>query len=326
MLFDPKKALVEINDTISRLSIKETPSNLYDPIRYLMALGGKRMRPMLTLLGYALFKEDYQKAMLPAIGLEVFHNFTLMHDDIMDKAPLRRGKLTVHEKWNDSVAILSGDTMLVKAYELMLEVDASLLGETLQLFNKCAAEVCEGQQFDMDFEERDDVTEDEYLEMIRLKTAVLPAFCLQLGAMIAGASEKDADLLRQIGESMGVGFQLKDDLLDVYGDQAQFGKKVGGDILSNKKTFLMINARKQAEGVVKDELESWLLKNNAEEEVEKISAVTDIYNRLTIKEQTEQKMDSYFAKSFELLDQLEVAEEKKLPLKGVLQTLAHREN
>lgn len=309
MLFDPKKALVEINDTISRLSIKETPSNLYDPIRYLMALGGKRMRPMLTLLGYALFKEDYQKAMLPAIGLEVFHNFTLMHDDIMDKAPLRRGKLTVHEKWNDSVAILSGDTMLVKAYELMLEVDASLLGETLQLFNKCAAEVCEGQQFDMDFEERDDVTEDEYLEMIRLKTAVLPAFCLQLGAMIAGASEKDADLLRQIGESMGVGFQLKDDLLDVYGDQAQFGKKVGGDILSNKKTFLMINARKQAEGVVKDELESWLLKNNAEEEVEKISAVTDIYNRLTIKEQTEQKMDSYFAKSFELLDQLEVAEE-----------------
>ncbi len=324
MPFDPARALQEINDTITHLSIKDKPANLYEPIRYLMSLGGKRMRPMLTLLGYSLFKDDYQKAMLPAIGLEVFHHFTLMHDDIMDKAPLRRGKPTVHEKWSDCVAILSGDTMLVKAYELMMQVEDSLLRRTLSLFNKCAAEVCEGQQLDMDFEERDDVTEEEYLEMIRLKTAVLPAFCLQLGGIIAGANEQEAELLRQIGESMGVGFQLKDDLLDVYGDQAQFGKKVGGDIASNKKTFLMINARKQAEGTLKKELESWLLKNNSENE--KISAVTNLYNQLNLREQTVQKMDSFFAQSFALLDQLKASEEKKAPLQGVLQKLAQREN
>ncbi len=325
MQFNPSQALSEINEAISQLSLKKSPQNLYDPIRYLMALGGKRMRPMLTLIGYSLFKDDYQKALYPALGVEVFHNFTLMHDDIMDKAPLRRGNPTVHEKWNDSVAILSGDTMLVKAYELMMEVETSLIRQVLQLFNQCAAEVCEGQQLDMDFETQDAVTKEEYLEMIRLKTAVLPGFCLQLGALIAQAPAEQAEALRQIGENMGIAFQLKDDLLDVYGNQAQFGKKVGGDIAANKKTFLMITAREQATGNLKHQLEKWLATESIETETAKIEGVTAIYNQLKIREQTETKIEAYFQKALKQLEDICTPDIRKQPLIQLMEQLAARE-
>ncbi|WP_017730089.1 polyprenyl synthetase family protein [Nafulsella turpanensis] len=313
-----------INREIAHYTFGEDPAELYEPIRYMMALGGKRLRPVLTLLGHSLWKEDTANALKPALAVEVFHNFTLMHDDIMDQAPLRRGEPTVHEKWNANIAILSGDVMLVKAYELLLNAQPAILKSVLQKFNQCAAEVCEGQQFDMNFESRQQVSQEEYLNMIRLKTAVLLGFSLELGAMLAGASEAESAQLYQFGTNIGIGFQLQDDLLDVYADKEKFGKQVGGDILSNKKTFLLINALERAEGATATQLQSWLQKTSYEPE-EKVAAITAIYEQLGIRALTEAKMNEYFEQAFSLLDQLELPEERKKRLLSFTHQLIMRD-
>ena len=300
------------------------PQELYDPIRYILSLGGKRLRPVLSLMTCELFDRAIEKALYPALGIEVFHNFTLLHDDIMDNAPLRRGKETVHEKWNANAAILSGDVMLVKAYELFLRTDDAVLRKILMKFNKCAAEVCEGQQYDMNFETRDFVSEEEYLRMIRLKTAVLLGFSIELGAIIGGADDETSSSLYKFGINIGLAFQLKDDLLDVFGDTEKFGKQVGGDIISNKKTYLLIKALELAQGDIKDELTSWLDKKKFDPQ-EKVKAVISIYNKLGIKALSEEKMNNYFDKGLEILDLLSVNNEKKTPLRDLTLKLIDRE-
>lgn len=324
MPFDFNKASEEVVDKINELSLGHTPNELYDPLYYILSIGGKRTRPVLTLLGCALFKDNYNDAMEPALGVEMFHNFTLMHDDIMDKAPLRRGKATVHEKWNNNIALLSGDVMLVRAYEYIAKVPANILAESLRLFSKCATEVCEGQQFDMNFEDRDNVSIEEYINMIRLKTAVLLGFSLRLGALIGGASKKDALLLKEFGENIGTGFQLKDDILDVYGDQEKFGKQVGGDIIANKKTFLLIKALEKAEGKQAETLKYWLEQKDFDN-TEKVNAITKLYDELDIREEAERKMDEFFEKGFANLKAIDISEERKAPLLGFAQALYKRE-
>jgi geranylgeranyl diphosphate synthase type II len=292
-----------IESEISRHSFGSQPKSLYEPIRYLMKLGGKRLRPMLVMLSYSIFKKDAEKIVSYAAAVEAFHNFTLMHDDIMDKAPLRRGKATVHEKWNVNTAILSGDVMLVRVYDMFLSLEGPKLNQVLRAFNQCAAEVCEGQQWDMEFESKAKVTEAQYIEMIRLKTAVLLGFSLELGAILADAPKADQIALREFGVNIGIGFQLKDDLLDVYADQKKFGKQVGGDIISNKKTFLLIKALEKAKGKQQKELKEWLSakKFNAKK---KVAAITGIYDALGISELTEIKVNQYFEKGFDRLQEL----------------------
>ncbi|WP_258103184.1 polyprenyl synthetase family protein [Marinoscillum sp. MHG1-6] len=314
-----------IRQEIDQLHFGERPKDLYDPISYIMSLGGKRMRPLLVLMAYQLKHKDVEAVISPAVAVEVFHNFTLMHDDIMDEAPLRRGKPTVHEKWNRNVAILSGDTMLVKAYDLLLNIPNEVLPEALRLFNRCAVEVCEGQQIDMDFETQDTVQVEEYLNMIRLKTAVLLGFSLELGALLAGFEEADRKRICDFGVSMGLGFQLMDDLLDVYGDQSKFGKQVGGDIVSNKKTYLLIRALEQANGIQKQELESWLGKEDYVV-AEKVDAVRSIYDQLDIKGQTTEKMNQYFDQAFRILDGLDAEPDGKSQLKTFASSLINRES
>lgn len=316
--------LAYIEKELKAYNFGETPGELYDPIRYVLSLGGKRIRPVLTLLAYEMFGGDFRQAMYPALAVEVFHNFTLLHDDIMDKAPLRRGHRTVHERWNDNIAILSGDVMLIRSYELFLRADTPELKLILQKFNKCAAEVCEGQQLDMNYESIATVSEKEYLEMIRLKTAVLLAFSLELGAILGGAPKAISEKLYQFGINIGLGFQLQDDLLDVYGDADKFGKQIGGDIISNKKTFLLIKARELASGDEKKELEHWIdLK--AFNPVEKVTAVKSIYAKLGIQKIGEQKMNSYFDLALNTLEELDVVLERKQPLMKLAQTLIKRE-
>lgn len=305
-------------------SYGEHPVELYDPIRYIMSLSGKRFRPLLTLLATSVYTDEWQKAIKPAMAVEVFHNFTLMHDDIMDKAPLRRGKPTVHQKWNENTAILSGDVMLIKAYELLINVQDSSLRNVIERFNTTAAEVCEGQQLDMNFETRWDVTETEYLEMIRLKTSVVLGMSLELGGIIGGADEASKKRMYTAGESMGIGFQLKDDLLDVYGDPKTFGKQVGGDIISNKKTFLLIEALAKAEGTLKEELNHWIAAETFDKE-EKVKAVRNIYDQLQIRKTTEAKINEYFNLGFANLEQLNVSSERKTPLLSFVHQLVERE-
>jgi len=301
------------------------PPELYDPIRYIMSLGGKRMRPLLTLMAAYLFTDDWQKAIPPALGVEVFHNFTLMHDDIMDQAPLRRGQPTVHEKWNHNIAILSGDVMLVNAYELLLAVDADKIKRVMARFSRTAAEVCEGQQLDMNFETRWDVTKAEYIEMIRLKTSVLLGYALELGGLIAGADAETTRHLYEGGVNIGIGFQLKDDLLDVYGDPVKFGKQVGGDILANKKTFLLIEALEQAKGPIRDELTDWLNKP-VTNKADKVRGVTAIYEKLFIRQITETRIREYFARGFANLDQIQADPVRKAFLIQFVRQLAERES
>jgi geranylgeranyl diphosphate synthase type II len=293
----------KIGDEIGKLSFGQSPENLYQPIDYIMSLGGKRLRPLLTLLSYQLGGKDPIDIIRPALVVEVFHNFTLMHDDIMDNAPIRRGQPAVHEKWNENVAILSGDTMLVKAYDMLLELDTAILPTVIRRFNQTAVEVCEGQQIDMNFETEAEVSEQQYLEMIRLKTAVLLGFSLEYGGLLAGLGSSVAQGLYSIGEKMGIGFQLMDDYLDVYADKAKFGKQVGGDILSNKKTFLLIEALNKASVIQKKELTGWLDAVDYIAE-EKVAAVTKIYNEIGIPELTRSKMDAYFDEAFLLLESL----------------------
>jgi geranylgeranyl diphosphate synthase type II len=322
------KSIPELQELLDKgiagLDFGHEPRNLYEPISYIMSLGGKRMRPLLTLLGYQLGKGDCERIVRPALAVEVFHNFTLMHDDIMDEAPLRRGEPTVHEKWNNTVAILSGDTMLVKAYDLLLELDPALLPEALRLFNQCAVEVCEGQQIDMNFESEERVSVEEYIGMIRLKTAVLLGFSLEYGALMAGMPVEVRKQLYDVGVKMGIGFQLMDDLLDVYADQAKFGKQVGGDIISNKKTFLLIKAQELAVGDQKARLSNWLSMREFDPS-EKVAAVTKIYDELGIKALTTQLMNQYFDESFTLLDSLAADAEGKSLLRGFAGQLMKRE-
>ncbi|HYC85865.1 MAG TPA: polyprenyl synthetase family protein [Chryseosolibacter sp.] len=300
------------------------PSSLYDPISYLMQLGGKRLRPMLTLLSYSLFKSDVRSIVPMAVAVEAFHNFTLMHDDIMDKAPLRRGKATVHEKWNVNTAILSGDVMLVKVYDMLLRVEGSKMKTVLAAFNRCAAEVCEGQQWDMEFETNNDVTEQEYIGMIRQKTAVLLGFSLQFGAMLAGTSTANQKALKEFGTNIGIGFQLKDDLLDAYADPGKFGKQVGGDILANKKTYLLIQALHRATGGTRSALMHWL-EAKKYRKGEKIEAIKRIYDSLKIPAMTEKKINHYFNKGFRTLDDVRADPTKKQMLRQYAEALIGRQ-
>jgi len=304
-IFNTELLMEDMERHLKQFDYGDKPQELYQPISYIMSLGGKRLRPLLTLLAYSLYKDDYKKILTPAAAIEVFHNFTLMHDDIMDEAPLRRGEKTVHEKWNANTAILSGDVMLVKAYDMLLEVEAAVLPLILRKFNKTAAEVCEGQQLDMNFEKMEEVSEEEYIEMIKLKTAVLLGFSLEFGALMAGASDHDAKCLYNFGVNVGIGFQLKDDLLDVYADKAKFGKQVGGDIISNKKTFLLIKAKELAKDDTRDKLHQLLQSTTVENDI-KVREVTAIYDKLDIKSLTEEKMSYYFEQGFEELSALQI--------------------
>lgn len=314
-----------IEAEISTQKFGKAPASLYEPIRYLMGLGGKRLRPTLTLLAYTLFKSDVKRIVKYATAVEAFHNFTLMHDDIMDNAPLRRGKPTVHEKWNVSTAILSGDVMLVKVYDMLLSIEEDKLVKVYRAFNKCAAEVCEGQQWDMEFEGRSTVKEEEYLEMIKLKTALLLGFSLEFGAILGGASDEDCKALREFGTNIGIGFQLKDDLLDAFGDPKKFGKQVGGDIVANKKTFLLIKALELAKGNVKTELNEWLSLKNVKGK-EKVAAVKRIYDTLEISTITERKIDHYFKKGFAKLDALSVSKKRSAELRQFAEALVERQS
>ncbi len=313
-----------VEEEIDRLNWKITPYSLYEPIEYVLSLGGKRIRPVFALLGCQLFDAPV-KALNPALAVEVFHNFTLLHDDIMDKAEMRRNQPTVHIKWNENAAILSGDAMLIKAYQLLAQCDPAVLKPVLDVFSKTSVEVCEGQQFDMEFESRNDVSIDEYINMIRLKTAVLLAGSLKIGAICGGASEKDADLLYQFGIGIGIAFQLKDDYLDVYGDPVKFGKNIGGDISSNKKTFLLINALEKADSVTKAELLHWINAATFDRQ-EKIKAVSSIYDKLGIRTYTENAMRAYYEDAVELLKKVSVSEEKKTELSVFAENLLYREN
>jgi len=292
-----------VNNEIAKLDFKSEPVELYQPISYALSGNGKRLRPCLALLSCNLFNNDIRNAIKPAIGVEMFHNFTLLHDDIMDKADIRRNKPTVHKKWNENVAILSGDAMLIKTYELFFELKPNILAKVIEVFNKAALQVCEGQQYDMNFETKIDVTTDEYIKMITLKTAVLLAASLKIGAIIGGATLKDANLLYNYGINLGIAFQLQDDYLDVYGDVKTFGKKIGGDIVSNKKTYLLISAIENAKDENKYKLLN-LLYNKHIKSHEKIKEVTDIYNDLNIPQVLKEKLHFYHSQAVNNISQV----------------------
>ena len=302
----------KINLAVENIQYNAEPKNLYDPIRYILSIGGKRVRPLLMLMGYNLYKEDVDAIMNNALALEAYHNFTLLHDDLMDKSDLRRGHPTVHKKWDENTAILSGDTMLIMAYQLFNKGMKN--DEAFTAFIDATLGVGEGQQYDMDFETRNDVTEAEYMEMIRMKTSLLLGYALKTGAMLAGADQEDVNNLYTFGEKMGLAFQLQDDLLDVYGDPTQFQKKLGGDIVENKKTFLLINAYQRADDAQKAELDRWV-NAQAYEPAEKIAAVTHLYTVLGIEQLAQQKIEELFAESLKSLDQVKVSEEKKAELR-----------
>ncbi len=322
-MYSSSDLLKKVNDGIAGLKYSREPKGLYEPITYVLSLGGKRLRPVLMLLAYNIYKEEVDAALMPALGIEMYHNYTLLHDDLMDRADMRRNKPTVHKVWNDNVAILSGDTMLVLAYRLMARCGEVHLKEVLDLFSLTALEIGEGQQYDMEFETRNDVTEAEYIEMIRLKTSVLLAASLKIGAVLAGAPSTDCDILYDFGVQIGLAFQLQDDYLDVYGDPATFGKKIGGDILCNKKTYMLINALRNADDRQREELQMWLEKKDFLPE-EKISAVTKIYNETCIRELCSRKIDSIFAAGMARLDQLSVSAERKENLRQFALSLMHR--
>jgi geranylgeranyl diphosphate synthase type II len=303
-------------EQLRKISYNGKPVELYNPIKYTLSFGGKRIRPVTTLMGCELFCDDYKKALPQAIAIEMFHNFTLIHDDIMDDAPIRRGKETVFKKWNSNIAILSGDTLFALAYQYAQNADKNTLPQTLSVFNNTAIEVCEGQQFDLNYENNNNVTVDDYLNMIRLKTGVLFGASLKIGALIGGAPQKDADLIYDFGVYIGLGFQLKDDLLDTYGDEKIFGKKTGGDIISNKKTFLYLKALEIADKQTKEELLS--LYNSPEiNDNYKIKSTKDIFTRLKIDIESNKKIDKYYAMGMECLEKINISQEKKEALKIV---------
>lgn len=314
-----------VNDYIEKLDFARAPYGLYDPITYVLSPGGKRIRPVLMLMAYNLYRSDVETILNPAAAIEMYHNYTLLHDDLMDRADVRRGKATVHKKWNENSAILSGDAMLVLAYQLMARVPEERLNPVITLFSQTALEICEGQQLDMEFEQRADVKEEEYVEMIRLKTSVLLAASLKIGALLGGAPAADADRLYHFGMNLGVAFQLKDDWLDVFGDPAVFGKKIGGDILCNKKTYMLIQAMQRAEGAQRDELFRWLDAEQPDPEM-KIAAVTYIYKETGVKELCEEQIERYTRLGLESLDQVGLPEEVKQPLRHLMEGLIDRKS
>jgi len=312
-----------INIALDQVDLNKKPAKLYNPIRYVLSIGGKRIRPVLCLMACELYDDRLEKAVQPALALEIFHNFTLLHDDIMDKAEKRRNKDCVHIRWDENVAILSGDAMQLLSYQILNQLPEKHLKECLTLFTQTAIEVCEGQQFDMDFETQEHVDIEEYLEMIRLKTGVLIATSLKMGAILGGASKEEADLLYQFGLETGLAFQLKDDLLDVYGDPLTFGKKIGGDILCNKKTFLLIHALEKADEATLDKLQSWLERTHFVHE-EKIKAVTEIFNQLGIKKICIQEIEKHQKLAFEYLNKIVVPDIRKEPLAKLANELMDR--
>ena len=313
-----------VNDYLAQLPYNREPQSLYEPIKYVLSMGGKRVRPVLMLLAYNMYKENPESILSSACALETYHNYTLLHDDLMDNADLRRGHETVHRKWDANTAILSGDSMLVLAYERMAQCPKEKLAEVLHLFTETALEIGEGQQYDMEFENRTDVTEAEYIEMIRLKTSVLLACAVKMGAILADASAEDADNLYKFGEQIGLAFQLQDDFLDVYGDPAVFGKAIGGDITSNKKTFMLINAFNHATAEQREELTRWITAAQFDA-AEKIAAVTRLYNEIGIDRMAKEKIEYYFAQSTQYLARVNVPEERKQELIAYTHDMMKRE-
>ena len=312
-----------VKSEMAKQEYVEEPYSLFEPIKYILEDGGKRLRPILTLMAYNLYREDIERVLKSAIGIEIFHNYSLLHDDVMDDAELRRGRLTVHKKWNSNVAILSGDAAAVTAYKYIEHVEDEYLRRAIDGFNQVAMDVCKGQQYDMEFETRQNVTEDEYIHMIYLKTSVLIAGSLRHGALIAGAPEHEYNALYDFGGYLGLAFQLQDDYLDVYGDVKVFGKNIGGDIVSNKKTYMLIKALELASPEQREELWNWILKKDFNHE-EKIKAVTRIYNELKIDEVAEAAIDKYLKKSREILDTIDVPTERKRFLYEVIEGLGGR--
>lgn len=312
-----------IEEEINKLSLSKEPNHLYEPISYFLKLGGKRMRPVLTLMGCELFNSNFKVAKQASIAIELFHNFSLIHDDIMDEAPLRRGQKTVHTKWDNNVGILSGDALLILAYQALSTYPADILKDILPLFNKTAIEVCEGQQYDMDFESRNDVSIDEYITMIKYKTAVLLGCSLKIGAIIGDANLKDAEELYLFGVNLGLAFQLQDDILDVYADENKFGKQVGGDIIANKKTYLLLKAFEDADAIQTKALNTLLREKDLDN---KVNGVKFIYAELNIKEKAEQKMNEYYQTALSNLEKIKLPTVKKEPLFNLAQFLMGREN
>lgn len=322
MLTD-KEILKMINSYLDNLPYTRKPQSLYEPVKYVLSIGGKRIRPSLMLMAYNMYKDDPENILPSACAIETYHNYTLLHDDLMDNADMRRGKPTVHTKWNANTAILSGDSMLVLAFQRMMQCRQDKMKAVLDLFTETSLEIGEGQQYDMDFENRTDVTEDEYIEMIRLKTSVLLACSLKIGAILANAPDTDADALYRFGEQIGLAFQLQDDYLDVYGDPAVFGKAVGGDILCNKKTYMLINAFNRADEKQRGQLLKWVTSDTFVPE-EKIAAVTALYNELGIDKLAQEKIEYYFRQSRKYLADVKVSDERKAVLEAYTDNMMNR--
>ena len=321
--YTASQLLDKINAYLEQMPYMRPPKGLYEPIAYELSLGGKRIRPVLMLMAYNIYKEDVERILPQAAGLETYHNHTLLHDDVMDKADMRRNKPTVHNVWNDNTAILSGDAMLILAYRLMAEGLTDRLAEVMHIFTETTMEICEGQQWDMEFESRMDVKVDEYIEMIRLKTSVLLAAALKIGACLAGAPAEEAQKLYDFGVRMGLAFQLQDDWLDVYGDPKVFGKNIGGDILCNKKTYMLITALEQADEDQRKELERWLTATDFIP-AEKISAVTALYNNIGVGKRCEEMVEAYYSDGLAVLDSIALPEERKQALKDFACSLMNR--
>lgn len=316
--------LVKVNDFLDHLQYNRKPEGLYAPVKYVLSMSGKRIRPMLMLLAYNLYKDDPESVLMQACALETYHNYTLLHDDLMDNAEMRRGHETVHKRWDANTAILSGDSMLVLAYERMAKCREAYLQDVLYTFTETALEIGEGQQYDMDFETRNDVTEAEYIEMIRLKTSVLLACAMKIGAILADAPKQDQENLYKFGEQIGLAFQLQDDYLDVYGDPKVFGKKIGGDIISNKKTYMLINAFNRADAELRRELVHWVEAKTFDCD-EKVAAVTAIYNKVGVDKLASEKIACYFQASKKYLDAVQVSEDRKAELRLYARKMMERE-
>ena len=313
-----------IDHELAKLKLEKDPTHLYDPIRYMINLGGKRLRPSILLMSNELFNGNPEHLIKPALGIEIFHNFTLLHDDIMDKAPLRRSRETVHKKWNPDIAILSGDTLFVLSCQLMMNVNEEYLREVLNVFLATAVNVCEGQQSDMDFETEENISIENYLDMISKKTASLIGCATYIGALCAGVTKKDSNHMYEFGKNLGIAFQLHDDLLDVYGDSSKFGKQIGGDILANKKTFLLLTALQNAKGNIKTELTKWLNVKEYNSE-NKIEAVISIYENLDVKNLSSVKMDYYFKKAMNEFEAVNVPKNQKRALTELAEKMMVRE-
>lgn len=309
-MYTSKEILHMVESAIAALPYDRQPQSLYEPIKYVLSLGGKRVRPVLMLMAYNLWRENPESILMNAIALETYHNHTLLHDDLMDRADVRRGQPTVHRKWDDNAAILSGDTMLLLAFQCMMACDKQHMPAVMSLFTETAIEICDGQQYDMEFETRNDVREEEYIEMIRLKTSVLLACALKIGAILADAPQSDADALYEFGEKLGLAFQLQDDYLDVYGDPKVFGKRIGGDILCNKKTYMLINALSRANEEQRSQLIQWISAVDYDAE-EKITAVTALYNEIGIPAVAREKINAYFVEAEAALERVNLSQEKK---------------